>query len=725
MYVCLVAVATQGISHVTTQLVLLREMLTVYSGNELVIGMLLGCWLLLTGLGAGAGRWSTLTSDPAGLLAGAGLGVAVLPVVTVAALRSLRNSVFTPGAEIGWGETLASSLVLLAPYCLLTGFSITLAATVLGRTTAHMSRIGLVYVADGAGDVAGGAAFGLLLSQIGNHFVTLTGVGVVVALGSGLLASVSGRRGLGFASLVTAVSLGAVGAALDLDALTLERLYPGRTLLAHRSSPYGDLLVTESSGQIDWLQNGLPLASSGDLERAEEVAHFPMAQRPEARRVLLVGGTLSGTSEQLLAYPEVQVDCVELDPNVLDLRRRFVGPDFKGRLRFIESDARTYIRETTRRYHVLIVDLPDPSTAQLNRYYTDEFFQQVKRRLEPGGVVSLSIGTYANFVSTELGRLLGIVRSTLTRSFSTVLFVPTERVTVLASNGPLTLEIAPRLRARGIRTQWVTEPMLNATLSADRIRDLQGAAGARAPVNTDFRPFLQSATLEHWRGRFDISPAAWLAGLAGVALAVMLALGRTAFAIGVVGFAAAGLEVILLLGLQITRGAVYGAAALVVTAYMLGSTLGAAAANRREHGVPSRALGVALLALGAFSFACPPVLAWLGRFPSGGIVAHSIFPAAAIVLGAIAGSAFPFAARAEFRGIAPTAARLWAADLVGASLGALLIGTLLLPGIGVSATSASVGAVCVAGAALMGLVPRVPSAKHRSKPEVYHDGTRI
>ena len=45
---CLVAVATQGVSHVTTQLVLLREMLTVYSGNELVIGVLLGCWLLLS-----------------------------------------------------------------------------------------------------------------------------------------------------------------------------------------------------------------------------------------------------------------------------------------------------------------------------------------------------------------------------------------------------------------------------------------------------------------------------------------------------------------------------------------------------------------------------------------------------------------------------------------------------------------------------------------------------
>ncbi len=54
---CLLAVVAQGISHVTTQLVLLREMLAVYSGNELVMGVLLGSWLLLTGLGARLGRW--------------------------------------------------------------------------------------------------------------------------------------------------------------------------------------------------------------------------------------------------------------------------------------------------------------------------------------------------------------------------------------------------------------------------------------------------------------------------------------------------------------------------------------------------------------------------------------------------------------------------------------------------------------------------------------------
>lgn len=41
-----------GFSAVITQLTLMRELLCVYSGNELVVGVVLGNWLLLTGLGA-------------------------------------------------------------------------------------------------------------------------------------------------------------------------------------------------------------------------------------------------------------------------------------------------------------------------------------------------------------------------------------------------------------------------------------------------------------------------------------------------------------------------------------------------------------------------------------------------------------------------------------------------------------------------------------------------
>src|SRR5664279_1705761 len=53
----LAAVAGLGVSAVMTQLALMRELLGAFSGNELVVGVSMGSWLMLTGLGTWLGRF--------------------------------------------------------------------------------------------------------------------------------------------------------------------------------------------------------------------------------------------------------------------------------------------------------------------------------------------------------------------------------------------------------------------------------------------------------------------------------------------------------------------------------------------------------------------------------------------------------------------------------------------------------------------------------------------
>ena len=47
-WICLLAL---GISSVSVQFVMIREVMSSFGGNELVIGVVLGIWLLSTGLG--------------------------------------------------------------------------------------------------------------------------------------------------------------------------------------------------------------------------------------------------------------------------------------------------------------------------------------------------------------------------------------------------------------------------------------------------------------------------------------------------------------------------------------------------------------------------------------------------------------------------------------------------------------------------------------------------
>src|SRR5208283_2499735 len=87
------AVGALGVSCVMTQLALMRELLGAFSGNELVLGSVLGNWLLLMGVGAWLGRRSDKLQNPLAVLAAVQILVGLLPLLQVFLLRTLRNVV--------------------------------------------------------------------------------------------------------------------------------------------------------------------------------------------------------------------------------------------------------------------------------------------------------------------------------------------------------------------------------------------------------------------------------------------------------------------------------------------------------------------------------------------------------------------------------------------------------------------------------------------------------
>ena len=80
--------------------------------------------------------------------------VAILPLAQVFLLRALRNVVFIRGAAVGVTETVVSAFVLLLPYCLVAGYALTLACSILAREEGP-AGIGRAYVADSIGSIVG------------------------------------------------------------------------------------------------------------------------------------------------------------------------------------------------------------------------------------------------------------------------------------------------------------------------------------------------------------------------------------------------------------------------------------------------------------------------------------------------------------------------------------------------------------------------------------------
>jgi len=729
MRLLFLAICGLGVSAFVTQLTLMREMLCIFSGNELVLGIVLGNWMLLTGMGSALGRTARRWRSPVGLLIGAQVLVALLPIADVFLLRSLRNVVFLRGAEVGVVETVASCFVLLAPYCLLTGYLLALACRILAPAaepsrlapdaSAESASIGKVYFLDNVGDVVGGVLFSFLLIHVLDHF----GILYVSALANLLLAALvalrTARRGL---LAMTAIAASAVLGLMvwgDLDDWSRQMEYAPLRVVYDGHSPYGSLVVTESQGQYDFIENGIALFSNQDVEQAEETVHFAMAQRPEARRVLLVSGGVSGTAREVLKYPAATVDYVELDPLILRAAEQFLpGSLGDPRIRVINTDGRLLIKQTAERYDVVIVDVPDPATSQINRFYTLEFYGEVKRVLAPGGVLCFSLGHYGNYLSRELANLVDVGHQTCSGQFANVLMFPAGRILFLASDGPLSADVVERLKGAGIQTRWLKPSYLKSVLAPDRMAAVGRAVSGSAPVNTDFNPILYFYHLRWWMSQFQVRLGLLEAGLL-VLLGVYVArLRPVPLAVFTTGLAASGLEVVLLLGFQILYGSVYHQVGLIVTMFMLGLGGGSLTMNRVLPGRSRRDLVWLQLSVAAYAACLPLGLVGLGKL--GGAVAPAIsqvaIPLATLGLGVLVGMEFPLAgkvlhqqtgtAAATAGDITATAARLYTADYLGAALGALLVSTLLIPLWGVTAVCLLVAGLNVFSGGVLAVTAR-------------------
>jgi predicted membrane-bound spermidine synthase len=202
----------------------------------------------------------------------------------------------------------------------------------------------------------------------------------------------------------------------------------------------------------------------------------------------------------------------------------------------------------------------------------------------------------------------------------------------------------------------------------------------------------------------------------------LVRLRRSAFVLFASGFAASALELVLLLAFQVLCGSVYHQVGLIVTVFMLGlaagawwinralrpespdapqlrpSDFGLPTSNLAANAQPAHRLCLLALAIAAYALCLPLILPGLGRLGGAAVALWAIKTAIAgltFLLAALVGIQFPLANQAE--AAAPAGlSRLYTADFVGASLGALLACTLLIPLLGIPG-------VCLLTAALNAL----------------------
>jgi spermidine synthase len=763
-----IPLAAVGFTSIIAQILLMRELVATFYGNELLFGLALMVWLAWVALGSwGLARLSIFRRLRERAFAVGLIFAGILLLAQIALVRDVRGLLdVTPGAFVEFGPMVLALALALAPLCMLAGFLFTVGARL---TVERSGAVGQAYAWESIGAVVGGALFSFVLVRWLDPFQTALLVGaanVAVAiyllqepplgvsriLGGGRQHSFplpslllkfgidlpAQARGAVAKSIIVFVALVVVALPLGgyLHQVTLR--WQWSDLVFAADSPYGRLIIQARDGQRVFFENGL-LAFETQSTFPEEVAHFPLLVHPDPRNVLLIGGGVAGDLREILKHPATRVTYVELDPLLIEAARAHLPPEDAAvlndpRASLILTDGRLYVRQvsdasksvspdalfngTNAPFDVVILDLPEPSTGALNRFYTREFFAEVKAILSPGGVFALGLPSAENYWSQELARRNGSVYHTLRAVFPEVLVLPGEHNFFLASGLPVEADpaiVAGRLSARGVETRWVTPDYIRYIFTTDRFqevqRELEATTGVR--LNRDLTPICYYYDLALWLSRFypnlrgalgSTNPINLRWVVAPLALGVVWVRWRRGLAVPVamaaIGLGGMTLELVILFAFQVLHGYLYAEVSLILTAFMAGLWLGAVGSNwllSRWPSSPEKRARLALigiqLVIALYSVAFVVILRWSIPAPA------LVFPLLALLAGVLGGMAFPLAVvLVRRRGSAGrVAGMLYGADLVGGCFGALLGAVLFIPVLGIPVTCVVVALVALAG----------------------------
>ncbi len=790
----LAAAAGLGLTSAVAQVLLLRELLVGFRGNELSLGITLAAWLAWVAVGSAVGgRVSRGPSTGSGppprkergpsratsrggqanetpgrtwALAVSLLLLGILPAVSIWFARDLRGIL-----GVAWGEfiplprlALATAL-LIAPVAFAAGLAFPLVCAAAARCA--NVRAGKIYLAESIGFLVGGVLTFATADVAPPFFAafataTLAAVFAMLALWESV-----GRWAAAAWLAITAAAL-LTGIPARIEGESLRNLYPGQRIVASAYSRYGTWVALAHAAQISFYHNGALAFAAPDPMAAETRAHLTMLQHPRPRRVLLIGGGVDGTAAEILKHPAVRLDYVELDPALVMLARRCLHVNTTAllahpRLRFSQCDGRLFVKRAARSraaYDVIIVNLPEPATALLNRFYTIEFFSEARRLLRPQSVLCVGLPAAENYIGPEMQALHGSVYHSLRRVFRDIVVTPGDHSYLFASprRGFLSADarrLASRWQAQAVPARYFGPYYLEAILMPERVRFVQHSfKSAPRAINHDFRPvgyFYDVALAGLAEGMLSPGAAARVRRLpvpvlAAVGLALLLIpfalsprgprLHRGAIigGVAVAGFTGMTLEVCLLFAVQVLNGHVYSQVGALVAIFMVGLAAGAytqAQAVARRRG-PRMARPVGPLAkpcgppsrprrgLGTWRRQSRLATRWLGWLIAGAVLAAAaplllsalesnalpsdLLPVAVIGLlmacgGAVVGALFPLAV--AMLGESPRAAGvIYAADLAGAGVGALATAVVALPLLGLDQTCWAAAVMMAAAAAI-------------------------
>lgn len=745
-----------GAFALVSQTMILREFFVVVYGNEFIFGVLLANWLI--GIFAGAFLGSAAADRDKNNLKTFSVSLLLLSVlfpVCITAIRFLYTISGTPvGTYVSFSNVALYSALFIIPVSFFIGFVFPVAARIQSGAAAQdrVQKISSIYIVEALGSLLSGVIYTFfLVGRINPYFIAGL-INLPLLVSCWLAVNKSRFKIIRFISIFLLIlNLLALTPFINrkIENFTVEkrwRSFSDLPLNYAVDSKYQDIAVSRLFNQYNLYLNTMLAAVFPNDDDNMVLAALLLAQHPPQPprrvRILVIGDAVSGLAARLLRFDVEKVISVEIDPKVVETVLTFLPPEEKqllqkyqadGRFEIKTRDGRKYVKDLLAGrepnlqppcFDIVYVNVPEPSTLLLNRFYTVEFFSDLARILRKNGVAALKATASEDYMQGIVSDYTASIYNTIKSVFPHVTAAPGTQGFIFAAMNPGTVSDKPAILEERYLQTGVSPNNLGLIFYSLYPPEKTAAVNkalnshARYQLNTDEKPMagFYFNKIIGWYGKSRVSHVLeffekvrvgdiiiialvlFFARLAYIAvkrkssdIAGQRALKfHTLLAVFSGGMAGLSLEMVIMYTFQNNFGSVYHIIGFIIAIFMFGLPLGALAANalmRREklRGEPEVIKIIILIqgVIAVIAFLLPYMVRLFMRFS---LLNQLVIFVETMAIGFIIGFLFPFGVclylgQSERTGRA--AGIIDAVDHLGAAVGAFFVGSVFLPVMGV------------------------------------------
>ena len=401
------------------QLVLIREFINLFYGNEFFVCAILFSWLISTGLG------SLYYSKLKGKLkfnAEIYFYLAVYFFLLIVLNRFLIGRIKYPGEDLNIFLSFAITFIKIFPLCFLIGY---IFPFFFEKYNLELSR---AYMFENLGFIIAGLIFYLFL--IKNNF--LISVFFLFILTGFIL--FYEKKFYGY----ICVFLGFLIVLFNnkLEKITLNPIFKNENIIQNIYTYKGKLTVAKRDNQFNFYYNNKIITSDEETFNNELKIHIPFLFAKRYEEILFAGNSFNGILNEIYKYRPQKVVYLDADEYIYEKSIDYIKNEFRDNIQksFVKNDLSSFVLNTKERFDIMVLNIPPPDSLEVNRFYSKEFLIKIKKLMREKAILISYLKYSSGYLTEEIKRENISYYRTLKDIFNDVIFFPDEENIFIAFN---------------------------------------------------------------------------------------------------------------------------------------------------------------------------------------------------------------------------------------------------------------------------------------------------